>query len=225
MHVLLVEDEKPLAEALKEILSINKYLVDVAYDGQCALDYIEDSNYDIIILDIMLPKVDGINVLKIMRSHHNLTPVILLTAKSQIDDKVLGLDSGANDYLTKPFNTKELLARIRVLTRLDHQDNNNDIVYGNIKLNRLRFELSSDNDKFTLTNKEYLLMETLLNNIGIYLSSEQLLDKVWGYESESEINVVWVALSSLRKKLEKLQANIYIKSNRNLGYTLEIHHD
>lgn len=221
MRLLLVEDEIQLADALAEILTLNKYSVDVVYDGEEALNYIDMINYDGVILDIMIPKIDGINVLKTIRKSGNLVPVIMLTAKSEIDDKVLGLDSGANDYLTKPFATKELLARIRAMTRKDNEIEDSKIKYGNITLCRINHELSSTKGSYKLTNKEYQLIEMLLNNTGRFISSQQFMDKIWGYDSDSEINVVWSHLSGLRKKLESLNADIRIKSSRSLGYTLE----
>lgn len=226
MRLLIAEDEKSLADALCEILTLNKYSVDVVYDGEEALDYLEsDIEYDGVILDIMMPKVDGITVLKTMRKNKNNTPTLMLTAKSEIDDKVLGLDSGADDYITKPFETKELLARIRAITRREKEEKQPDLTLGNITLSRITYELLSIKGKILLTNKEYQLMEMLFHNVGKYISSEQFMDKIWGFNSDSEINVVWSHLSSLRKKLEYLDANIKIKSLRNLGYTLEVKDD
>lgn len=226
MRLLIAEDEKSLADALCEILTLNKYSVDVVYDGEEALDYLEsDIEYDGVILDIMMPKVDGITVLKTMRKNKNNTPTLMLTAKSEIDDKVLGLDSGADDYITKPFETKELLARIRAMTRREKEETQPDLTFGNITLSRITYELLSIKGKILLTNKEYQLMEMLFHNVGKYISSEQFMDKIWGFNSDSEINVVWSHLSTLRKKLEYLDANIKIKSLRNLGYTLEVKDD
>ena len=226
MRLLIVEDEKALADALCEILTLNKYSVDVVYDGAEALDYMNsDVEYDGIILDIMMPRVDGITVLKTLRRHKNNTPVLMLTAKGEVEDKVAGLDSGADDYLTKPFATQELLARIRAMTRREKEETQPDLDFGNITLSRISFELSSARGSLSLANKEYQLMEMLLNNIGKYISSEQFMDKIWGFNSESELNVVWAHLSSLRKKLKTLGANVKIKSSRNLGYTLEITDD
>ena len=226
MRLLIAEDEKSLADALCEILTINKYSVDVVYDGQEALDFIESSiEYDGIILDIMMPKIDGITLLKIIRRNKNNVPVLMLTAKSEIDDKVLGLDSGADDYLSKPFATKELLARIRAMTRREKETLNSELLFGDIKLSRVTYELIGAKGSFTLTNKEFQLMEMLMNNIGGYISSEHFMEKIWGYDSESEINVVWSHISGLRKKLELLGSNVKIKSARNLGYGLELSND
>lgn len=226
MRLLIAEDEKPLAEALAEILTINKYSVDTVFDGEEALAYLDSHmEYDAVILDIMMPKVDGITVLKTIRQQKNTTPVLMLTAKSEVDDKVLGLDSGADDYLTKPFSTKELLARIRAITRREKEEALPDLCLGNIKLSRLTYELSGELGSIPLTNKEYQLLEMLFRNVGKFIPSEQFMDRIWGFNSDSEINVVWSHLSSLRKKMELLNANVIIKSARNLGYTLEVYDD
>lgn len=221
MRLLLAEDEKALSKALTAILERNHYSVDPVYDGQEALDYLESDNYDGIILDIMMPKVDGITVLKTIRSKGNLIPVLLLTAKSEIDDKILGLDSGANDYLTKPFNSRELLARIRAMTRTQTAQANSPLKFGNITLDRATFELSSPTGSYRLANREFQMMELLISNPRHLISAERFLEKIWGYDSEAEINVVWVYISYLRKKLSALHANIQIKATRNAGYSLE----
>lgn len=221
MRLLLAEDEKALSRALTAILERNNYSVDPVYDGQAALDYLKAGNYDGIILDIMMPKVDGITVLKEIRSQGNLIPVLLLTAKSEVDDKVLGLDAGANDYLTKPFNTRELLARIRAMTRTQTVQTNSQLRMGNITLDRATFELSSPTGSFRLANKEFQMLELMMSNPKTLISSERFLEKIWGYDSEAELNVVWVYISYLRKKLAALHANIQIKAVRNAGYTLE----
>ena len=221
MRLLVVEDEKILAEALCEILKLNKYAVDVVYDGEDALTYIDAIDYDCIVLDIMLPKLDGLGVLKRLRSDKNDVPIILLTAKSDIDDKVEGLDCGADDYLAKPFVTKELLARIRAITRRGTEQLNVTLRFGNVALNQVTYEISTSIGNQMLTNKEFQIMELLLINQGRYIGSQFFMDKVWGYDCESEINVVWTHISVLRKKLESIDANIRIKSSRNLGYILE----
>ena len=221
MRLLLAEDEKALSRALTAILERNNYSVDPVYDGQAALDYLKAGNYDGIILDIMMPKVDGITVLKEIRSQGSLIPVLLLTAKSEVDDKVLGLDAGANDYLTKPFNTRELLARIRAMTRTQTVQTNSQLRMGNITLDRATFELSSPTGSFRLANKEFQMLELMMSNPKTLISSERFLEKIWGYDSEAELNVVWVYISYLRKKLAVLHANIQIKAVRNAGYTLE----
>lgn len=172
------------------------------------------------ILDIMMPKMDGITALKNIRANGNNIPVIMLTAKAEIDDKVLGLDSGANDYLTKPFDTKELLARIRAATR-SNTASDSKLNFGNLTLDLATFELSSTTGKFKLANKEFQIMELMMSNPHHLISAERLMEKIWGYDSDAEINVVWVYISYLRKKLTSLNADVVIKASRNAGYSLE----
>lgn len=222
MRILLVEDEKELSNALTAILKHSNYSVDAVYDGEDALYYLETQNYDAVILDVMIPKIDGIQVLKTIRQSQNHVPVLMLTAKSEIDDRVVGLDAGADDYLTKPFATKELLARLRSVTRRQGELTDSIITVGNISLNRTTFELSSKYGSFRLANKEFQVLEMLMTNNGQLISTEKFMDRIWGYESEAEINVVWVHISYLRKKLTVLKANIAIKANRNMGYSLEM---
>lgn len=221
MRLLLAEDEKALSKALATILERNKYSVDAAYDGQEALEYLDAGNYDGVILDIMMPKVDGITVLREIRKKGNLIPVLLLTAKSEVDDKVLGLDAGANDYLTKPFNARDLLARIRAMTRTQTAQADSRLKIGNVTLDRATYELSTPSGSYRLANKEFQMMEMLMANPKNLISSERFMEKIWGYDSDAEINVVWVYISYLRKKLSALHANIQIKAMRNAGYTLE----
>lgn len=221
MRLLLAEDEKALSKALVTILERNNYSVGAVDDGQAALDYLEADNYDGVILDIMMPKVDGITVLKTIRSNGNRIPVLMLTAKAEVDDKVLGLDSGANDYLTKPFHTQELLARIRAMTRTQTAQTDSRLQMGNVTLDCATFELSTPAGSFRLANKEFQVLELLMRNPHSLIASERLLEKIWDYDSEAEINVVWVYISYLRKKLSALHANIQIKATRNAGYSLE----
>ena len=220
MRILIAEDEVSLAKAIVRILEKNHYSADAVHDGLEALNYLEYGGYDLAILDIMMPKMDGISVLKRIRNHGISIPVILLTAKSEIDDKVYGLDSGANDYITKPFDTKELLARIRVLTRGQHLTDSK-LHFGNISLDRASFTLSSPHGNFRLANKEFQMMDLLISNPGCLISSERFMEKIWGFETNTEINVVWVYISYLRKKLNALHADVQIRSIRNAGYTLE----
>ena len=220
MKLLFAEDEKSLSRAVTTILEKNNYVVDPVYDGQEALDYLETGDYDAAILDIMMPKMDGIEVLKKIRAEGIRIPVIMLTAKSEIDDKVLGLDSGANDYLTKPFDTKELLARIRAITR-PQASVDSTMTFGNLTLDRSTCELSTETDSIRLAGKEFQMMEMLLAGKGQLVSTERFMEHVWGYDTDVEINVVWVYISYLRKKLEKLKANVKIRASRNMGYFLE----
>jgi len=224
MRILLAEDEKSLARAIVKIFEKNNYAADAVDNGEDALLYIESGNYDCAVLDIMMPKMDGISVLKNVRAKGNDIPIIMLTAKAEVEDKVLGLDSGANDYLAKPFDSKELLARIRCITR-GKKDLDNVLSMGNITLDRSTFELSSPTTSFKLANKEYQMMEYFLMNPHHIIPAERFMEKIWGYDSESEINVVWVYVSYLRKKLSALNANIEIASSRNAGYSLEEIHD
>lgn len=219
MRLLLVEDDRELSSAIKRVLEINKYEVDVAYNGLEALEYIQYGDYDSIILDVMMPKLDGIGVVKRMREAGNNTPVLMLTAKAEVDDRVLGLDSGADDYLTKPFAVKELLARIRAISRRKGEVLESYKI-GNVTLDSETFEIVA-NSRVRLTTKEYRLMEYLIRNKNVILSTERILDSVWEYDTDVELNVVWVFISSLRKKLEKIGANLTIKSLRGVGYRLE----
>ncbi len=221
MRLLLAEDEKALSKALTAILERNHYSVDAVYDGEEALAYLQSNTYDAVILDIMMPKKDGIEVLKELRKAQNNIPVLLLTAKAEIDDKVLGLDAGANDYLTKPFHTRELLARIRAMTRVNTSQMNSLMQMGNITLNQATLELSSNYGSVRLANKEFQMMEMLMSNPHNLIPTERFMEKIWGYDSEAELNVVWVYISYLRKKLLALHANIQIKATRNAGYSLE----
>lgn len=221
MRLLLAEDERELSNALVAILRHNNYSVDAVYNGADALDYLEAENYDGAILDIMMPRVDGITVLRRLRERGSSLPVIMLTAKSEIDDRVLGLDSGADDYLTKPFNTKELLARIRAMTRRQSDVTGSVLEFANIKLDRQSYELSSAAGSFRLANKEFQMMEMLMSNPKALISTERFMEKIWGYDSETEINVVWVYISYLRKKLAALDAGVIIKATRGAGYSLE----
>lgn len=221
MRLLLAEDEQDLSKALCAILKHNNYSVDPVYNGQDALDYGLCENYDGIILDIMMPKKNGIEVLKELRQNGVDTPVLILTAKGEVDDKILGLDSGADDYLTKPFAMGELLARIRALTRRKADFIPNLLTIGNLSLNRESFELSVGDASIRLGNKEFQMIEMLMSNPGRLISTEQFMERIWGYETEAEINVVWVYISYLRKKLNTLKANLEIKAVRGVGYTLE----
>lgn len=221
MKLLLAEDEHELAEALEVMLKHNNYSVDTVHNGKDALDYLLLDDYDGAILDVMMPEMDGITVVKKLRESKKHTPVLLLTAKSEVEDKVEGLDSGADDYLTKPFSTKELLARVRSMTRRQATFTSNELEFGNVKLNKLTFELSTKTDSFRLSNKEFQIMEMLIRNPWNVIPTENFLEKIWGYDSDSEINVVWVNISYLRRKLKALDANIQIKATRNVGYTLE----
>ena len=224
MKLLIVEDEIELANALAKLLRKNNYSVETANDGEEALLRFELENYDAIILDIMMPKINGIEVLKTIRKTNTNIPIIMLTAKAEVEDKVLGLDSGANDYLEKPFDTRELLARLRSITR-QKEEIDNKLMLGNVSLNRKTFELEANNKSVKLTNKEFQMLEMLMQNKKVVISVNQFIDKIWADDFDIDNNVVWVYISYLRRKLSALSANVEIKSSRNIGYYLEIKND
>lgn len=222
MRLLYAEDEKSLARAVSTILIKNNYSVDVVYDGESALDYLATGNYDGAILDVMMPKLDGFQVLRRMRERGDSTPVLLLTAKAEIDDRVAGLDSGANDYLTKPFDMKELLARIRAMTRLLSIQPDKTIRFGQVALNCASYDLSGPGGSCKLAGKEFQMMEMLMRDPRKLISTEAFMDRIWGFDSEAELNIVWVYISTLRKRLKAIDADIEIRSQRGLGYYLEV---
>lgn len=221
MRLLLAEDEQDLSKALVIVLKHNNYSVDAVFNGEDALTYLENGNYDGVILDIMMPKSDGLTVLKNLRQKGNQIPVLLLSAKSEIDDRVTGLDLGADDYLTKPFSMKELLARIRAITRRKGDSSNSVLSFSDLTLNRATFQLSSGENAIRLANREFQMMEMLMTNPGHVISAEQFMEKIWGFDSEVEPNVVWVYISNLRKKIVSLDSGVKIKASRGLGYLLE----
>lgn len=222
MKLLLAEDEQSLSKALTAILEHNGYTVDAVYDGVEALEYLEMGEYDGLILDIMMPRMDGMTALQKIREQGNQIPILMLTAKSEVDDKVAGLDNGANDYLTKPFASKELLARIRAMTRTQTVAVTSVLQFGNVSLDQATKELSSPSGEFHLANKEFQVMELLMSNPKNVIPTERIMEKVWGYDSNAELNVVWAYISYLRKKLTALKADIQIKATRNTGYSLEV---
>lgn len=221
MKLLLCEDEKELSNALRAILRHNNYTVDAVYNGEDALAYAEADQYDGIILDLMMPKMNGLEVLSTLRNHGNNTPVLILTAKSETEDKITGLDLGADDYLAKPFDMGELLARVRAITRRGIGTASDTVKYGDLTLNKQSFELSTQKETIRLGGKEYGIIELLISNPASLISTEKIMERVWGYDSEAEINVVWVYISSLRKKLLQIGSTVEIKAARGLGYTLE----
>lgn len=221
MRLLLAEDERSLSRALTALLERNHYAVDAVYDGQEALEWLQAGNYDALILDIMMPKLDGLEVLRRLRAQGSRLPVLLLTARSEVEDKVLGLDTGANDYLTKPFSTAELLARIRAMTRVQTPQADSVLRFGNVSLDQASFVLSSPAGSYRLANKEFQMMEMLLRHPRQRIPTERFLESVWGYDTSAEVNVVWVYISYLRKKLAALQATVEIRAVRGVGYCLE----
>ena len=222
MKVLIVEDEKYLADAVAQILRKNNYDVDISYDGEDGYYNALSGVYDIILLDIMLPKKDGISILKDIRKEEIKTPVILLTAKGDVSDRVFGLDSGADDYLPKPFKTEELIARIKAVTRRGGELREGGVLsFGDIELNPLTLVVRHGDKNYTLTQKESRLLEYLINNRDIRLSSDAIIEKVWGYDSDAEDGNVQVYISFLRKKLSGLGSKVQINNVRNLGYLLK----
>lgn len=222
MKLLLVEDEKELSEALFQILTNNKYSVEAVYDGEDGLDYALTGIYDVIVLDIMLPKLNGLSLLKQLRKSGISTPVIMLTAKSQIEDRVLGLDLGADDYLTKPFATEELLARLRSITRRKgNVVNDNILTYGDISLNLDTYDLDVNNESIRLTLKEFEIIKYFLERPKCVVSKDDLITKLWGFDSEVEYNNIEVYISFIRKKLTYLKSNVSIVTIRGVGYRME----
>lgn len=222
MRVLLVEDESGLSQALTEIFKKNRINIDAVLTGTDGLRYAESKIYDVIVLDIMLPGIDGITILKTLRENHNNVPVILLTAKDDISDKIAGLDAGADDYLTKPFSTDELLARVRALSRRKGDVKNDSTTFGDLTLSKKNCELqSSDGEAIKLSLKEYQILDLLFEHPHQIITKEQLIDKIWGGDSNAEYNNVEVYISFIRKKIENLKVAVRIRTARGIGYSLE----
>ena len=221
LNILVVEDEIQLADTLSEILRRNKYKVDAVYDGGDGLDYARTGIYDCILLDIMLPVRSGVEVVRILRQEKISTPVMLLTAKSEVENKINGLDCGADDYLTKPFSTGELLARIRALTRRKGEVEVDCLQFGQLCLDRQTYDLSQGENSIKLSLKEYQIMEMLLANPRRIIPKERFIEKIWGYESDVEYNNIEVYISFLRKKLHAIDSPVQIRTARGIGYSLE----
>ena len=207
---------------LQALLSREHYSVDVVYNGQDALDYGLSNNYDCLVLDIMMPGLDGVQVLRTLRAQNVSTPVLLLTARSQVEDRIAGLNSGADDYLPKPFHNGEFIARVRALTRRSQSFTPSVLSAGNITLDCATFELRQGSSAVRLGSKEFQMLEMLMRQQGRPISTEQFMERIWGYDSEAEINVVWAYISYLRRKLEGLHSNVKITASRGRGYTLEV---
>ncbi len=221
MKVLIVDDEDRLANALVKLLSQNKIPADAVYNGEDGLDYALTGNYDVILLDIMMPKKDGFQVLKELRAKGFSTPVLLLSAKNETKDKIAGLDIGADDYITKPFDFGELLARLHALSRRKGEYTGNVLTFGNVNLNKATRELSVSDSKTVLSGKEYEMMEMLMLADSSIIEKEKFFQKIWGYDSDAEYNTIEVYISFLRKKLDALGGNVKIKAIRGVGYKLE----
>lgn len=222
MRVLIAEDEVSTAKALKVLLEKSKFSVDIVHNGLDAWSYIEAGSYEVIVLDIMMPGMNGIEVLTKMRRAGNKTPVMMLTAKAEVEDRVAGLEAGADDYLPKPFATTELIARVKALGRRSEAYSDAEQKVGNLTLDANRYEMRAGKNSVKLTNKEYQLMELFVLHPGYVFSTEHLMDKIWGLDSESEIDVVWTHIGFVRKKLRSIDANVEIKTVRGAGYSLEV---
>ena len=220
MNILIVDDERQLTHALATILKQNNYTVDCAYNGEEGLDFALTGIYDAIILDVMMPKMDGFTMLKNLRTHKIDTPVLMLSAKSETSDKIEGLNSGADDYLSKPFDTAELLARIKALLRRKEKFTGNVLKYNDIALDRDSFELIHEQKRITLGKKEFQILEMLLLNNGKSINKEKFIEKIWGFDTEAEYNTIEVYVSFLRKKIMAVGAKTEIKSIRGIGYAL-----
>jgi len=223
MRVLVVEDEMHLNEAITHLLKQNNYTVDSVYDGIDGYDYILSDIYDIVVLDVMLPSMNGFEILRKVRAEGNKTTILMLTAKSQIDDKVQGLDYGADDYLTKPFAKEELLARLRALSRRKEkilEDEKQKI--GDLHFNKNKLEISNDTKKVSLTHLEFELFDLLMTRKGMITPKEMIITKLWGYDTDAQDNNVEVYISFLRKKIKYISQNVIIKTTRNVGYSIEV---
>jgi len=220
MKILLVDDERQLTEALSAILKKNNFSVDCAYNGEDGLDLALSGIYDVIVLDIMMPKIDGLSVLKTLRANKCSTPILMLSAKSEIADKIDGLNLGADDYITKPFNTDELIARIRALMRRKATFTGDVLTFADITLDRDTFNLCKGDKKIALGKKEFQILEMLFIANGKIINKEKFIEKIWGFESEAEYNTIEVYVSFLRKKFMAVGATTEIKSIRGIGYTL-----
>ncbi|MBQ7218918.1 MAG: response regulator transcription factor [Ruminococcus sp.] len=221
MRLLFAEDDRDISKAVQTLLERSGYSVDAVYNGQDAIDYIEQADYDGVILDWMMPKKSGIEVLSLMRSKGISTPVLILTARDAIEDRVAGLDMGADDYLPKPFAASELLARVRAMLRRKEDYRHDVITFSDVELDRSAMLIRCGSKSVSLNNKAFQLMEMLVEHPGAVLSIDQIMERVWGWDSDAEVNVVWVNISTLRKKLTELNAHVKIKAVRGVGYSLE----
>lgn len=221
MRLLAADDDRDIAKALTALFEHNGYSVDVVYDGKDAYDYAAASDYDGLVLDIMMPRMDGLEVLRKLRADGVRTPVLLLTAKGDVDDRVNGLDAGADDYLPKPFAASELLARVRAMLRRKEQYHTDVMEFEGLKLNISTFELGFGGESMRLVSKEFQMMQLLMQSPGSVISTEQFMERIWGWDSEVDVSVVWVYISNLRKKFDRLGAPVNIRAVRGVGYCLE----
>ena len=221
MRLLIAEDEADLAEALGAFFEKNHFSVDIVHDGRAACDYAEAGAYDAMVLDVMMPYMDGFAVLRTLRERGDKTPILMLTARGETRDRVTGLDLGADDYLPKPFDPDELLARVRALLRRSDTYRPSVLSFGDLSLDPATGELSCGTKRVRLSGREFQLMELFLRSPGMLFSAERLMEKIWGWDSEAEISVVWVNISNLRKKLKAIGSTVQISASRGLGYLLE----
>lgn len=221
MRLLIAEDDKDIVKALTALFEHNHYSVDAVFNGNDAYDYATEGAYDGIILDIMMPGMDGLEVLKKLRSLGLKTPVLLLTAKGEIEDRVNGLDAGADDYLPKPFAASELLARVRAMLRRKENYQNDTLEFEGLSLDLSAFELGFGPQSIRLVSREFQMLQLLMQSPGVVISTEQFMERIWGRDSDVEVSIVWVYISNLRKKFEKLGAPVNIKAVRGVGYCLE----
>lgn len=221
MRILIAEDEVEIARALKFLLKKNKFTVDIVHNGNDAWNYVRQMDYNVVVLDIMMPEIDGLEVLRRMRSQKMTVPVLLLTAKAEIEDRVTGLNAGADDYLPKPFAASELIARVKALSRRSMNYSDSILREGNISLDCNCYELSANGRSVRLNNKEYQLMELFMSNPRRIFSTDHMMEKIWGNDSDAGMDVVWTYIGFLRKKLRELDADVEIKTIRGAGYSLE----
>lgn len=221
MRLLIAEDERDISKALTALFEHNNYSVDAVFNGNDAYDYAMTGEYDGIIMDIMMPGTDGVTVLERIRKNGISTPVLLLTAKSDIEDRVSGLDAGADDYLSKPFAVSELLARVRAMLRRRENYHNDSLSFQGLMLDTSTFEICYDNRRARLSGKEFQMLQMLMQSPGTIISTEQFMEKIWGWDSEVEVSIVWVNISNIRKKIDSLKAPVSIKAIRGVGYCLE----
>ena len=225
MRILIVEDEKPLSAVVVELLETQNYTVDAVFNGQDGLDYGLSGIYDLILLDIMLPGMNGVEVLKGLRQAKVIVPIIMLTAMAEVEDKVIGLDYGADDYVTKPFETKELLARVRAALRRKEKVIEEGLTFGDLSVDLNTYKVKTASCNVKLSQKEFLILEMLIQNKNQIISKEQIAEKVWGFDFDGEYNSVEVYISFVRKKLKFIKSQVKIKASRGLGYSLEVKND
>ena len=221
MRVLIAEDEFELAKGLKFLLEKNKFSVDVVHDGAAALERFGAGAYDVIVLDIMMPKLDGLEVLKAIRRTGDGVPILMLTAKGEVEDRVTGLEAGADDYLSKPFATREFIARVKALSRRNTAYTELVLEFGDVRLDCNRYELACKTASVRLNNKEFQLMELFMRHPHFVFSTSHLMDKIWGQDSEADLNVVWTYVGFIRKRLKRIGGSVEIRTARGAGYSLE----